>query len=400
MALELHIKHGDEAVNKKDFSGAIEQYTLALKENPEAFLGYIKRAAAYSKVSDYANARGDIDRATSIADKRGKRDDKGLCYYRLGLINYAEKHYSEALTNFKKSKDHLYLEPALDIWISKAERDLRKAGQAAEEKPSSSADSQSKLTSADVINKKAPLKVKIRDDWYQSNDTVTVTIYAKNVKEESLSAAFNPRSVALSFPSGDNSEYNYNLEPLYGEIDTAKSSCRVFGTKVELILAKKVKGKWALLEGDGPIKPVDAKEGPTEQLAYPTSSRKAVNWSKFDVQEEEEEEDFFAKLYKDVDDDTRRAMMKSYVESNGTVLTTNWSEAENKNLKPVRPRAWKRKSGISRLALSGSGHQKSRSKCGRAALRASLLCINKEISDPGVSAEIWQAFSNLNWIFE
>ena len=35
---------------------------------------------------------------------------------------------------------------------------------------------------------------------------------------------------------------------------------------------------------------------------------------------------FFKKLYKDADEDTKRAMMKSYVESNGTVLSTNWSE--------------------------------------------------------------------------
>jgi len=35
---------------------------------------------------------------------------------------------------------------------------------------------------------------------------------------------------------------------------------------------------------------------------------------------------FFKKLYAGADDDTKRAMMKSYVESNGTVLSTNWSE--------------------------------------------------------------------------
>lgn len=35
---------------------------------------------------------------------------------------------------------------------------------------------------------------------------------------------------------------------------------------------------------------------------------------------------FFKKLYKDANEDTRRAMMKSYVESNGTALSTNWSE--------------------------------------------------------------------------
>lgn len=335
MAVELHIKHGDEAVNNKDFLGAVEHYTAALKENPEAFLGYIKRAAAYMKTTDYTKARSDIYRAIFIAEKRGKRDDKGLCFYRLGLVNYAEKNYLVALTNFKKAKEHLYLEPALDIWINKAERDLKKSRLSTEEKPAVS--EESKATSADVINKHAPLKTKIRDDWYQSNEAVTVTIYAKNVQEQSLNVVFNSRSVSISFPSGDNSEYNYHLEPLYGEIDADQSRCKVYGTKLELTLVKKITGKWASLEGNGEIKPVEAKESTSEPLAYPSSSRKAVNWSNFNVQEDEEEEDFFAKLYKDVDDDTRRAMMKSYVESNGTVLTTNWSEAEGKKFETSPP---------------------------------------------------------------
>jgi suppressor of G2 allele of SKP1 len=74
---------------------------------------------------------------------------------------------------------------------------------------------------------------------------------------------------------------------------------------------------------------------------YPSSSKKAVNWSNFKVDEEDEanasENDFFAKLYKDTDDDTRRAMMKSYVESNGTVLTTNWDEAKQKKFETSPP---------------------------------------------------------------
>jgi suppressor of G2 allele of SKP1 len=37
-------------------------------------------------------------------------------------------------------------------------------------------------------------------------------------------------------------------------------------------------------------------------------------------------DDFFKRLYKDADEDTRRAMMKSYMESGGTTLSTNWSE--------------------------------------------------------------------------
>lgn len=36
--------------------------------------------------------------------------------------------------------------------------------------------------------------------------------------------------------------------------------------------------------------------------------------------------EFFQQLYGNADEDTRRAIIKSYQESNGTVLSTNWSE--------------------------------------------------------------------------
>lgn len=45
---------------------------------------------------------------------------------------------------------------------------------------------------------------------------------------------------------------------------------------------------------------------------------------------------FFKKLYKDADDDTRKAMMKSFQESNGTSLSTNWKEVSKGKVEPVR----------------------------------------------------------------
>ena len=42
-----------------------------------------------------------------------------------------------------------------------------------------------KSTNVDVINKIAPLNVKFRDDWYQSNEEVIITIYAKKSMKKS-----------------------------------------------------------------------------------------------------------------------------------------------------------------------------------------------------------------------
>jgi len=46
---------------------------------------------------------------------------------------------------------------------------------------------------------------------------------------------------------------------------------------------------------------------------------------------------FFQKLYKDADPDTRRAMMKSYQESNGTALSTSWGEVASKKFETTPP---------------------------------------------------------------
>lgn len=107
--------------------------------------------------------------------------------------------------------------------------------------------------------------------------------------------------------------------------------------------------KWSSLEGtaliESTIVPEPAPKIPAEVLkapAYPTSSRKGpTNWDRVvegdDKDEGEEIDGFFKKLYKDADPDTKRAMMKSYQESNGTALSTSWSDVGSKKVETVPP---------------------------------------------------------------
>ena len=53
---------------------------------------------------------------------------------------------------------------------------------------------------------------------------------------------------------------------------------------------------------------------------------------------------FFQKIFGDADDDTKRAMMKSYQESGGTALSTNWDEVKKApvEVKPPAGSEWKK----------------------------------------------------------
>ncbi|CAI0546445.1 unnamed protein product [Linum tenue] len=81
---------------------------------------------------------------------------------------------------------------------------------------------------------------------------------------------------------------------------------------------------------------------------YPSSKPKKVDWDKLEAQVKKEEKDekldgdaalnkFFREIYKDADEDTRRAMQKSFVESSGTVLSTNWKDVGSKKIEGSAP---------------------------------------------------------------
>ena len=91
MAVEQFIKKGDDALKSKDYLGAIDSYSKAIKENPQAFTAFLKRSTAYQKLKNGDNAKKDISSAFTIASERGRRSEIGLCYFKLGLIYYQER---------------------------------------------------------------------------------------------------------------------------------------------------------------------------------------------------------------------------------------------------------------------------------------------------------------------
>lgn len=178
--------------------------------------------------------------------------------------------------------------------------------------------------------------------------------------------------ISVSFPLPSGNDFTFDLDPLYHSVTAEESTYTILTTKIEVKLTKSSPGqKWPDLEPpdtpdtskaippttlptlvastekskvDKPVYPTSSKSGPKDwdKLAKELTARPKVKAEDTNEKQSGSEGDaleydsdyeggdpvnhFFKKLYKDADEDTRRAMMKSYVESNGTALSTNWKE--------------------------------------------------------------------------
>ena len=408
-----HAHRGEAALSKSDFTAAINHYTLALQASPEAATYYIKRATAYQRTSQFDLALADAEKAVSLATKRAKRELIAQAQLRRGTALFQLGQYANSKFCLQQTKRFDDKEKSADMWIAKCDGKLKTLdeGDAAAtvtvqevpdvtiEKPKKAPDSKqgapgtehtSGSTAAPVSTapSQTPLD-KIRHEWYQSNESVTINLLAKGVPKDQATVEIQPTTVSVSFPLQTGSTYDFSLEPLFAAVDTEGSKYRVLSTKIEITLKKSTPGqKWANLEGSeasptltqsknaATPSPNATPAGP----AYPTSSRSGPkNWDKIaqsyqkpppkpkkdvdkdkdkqkdkdgDESSDEKEDDmyiddaddggdpanaFFKKLYAGADPDTRRAMMKSYQESGGTALSTNWNEVGKKKVEVSPP---------------------------------------------------------------
>lgn len=179
------------------------------------------------------------------------------------------------------------------------------------------------------------------------------------------------------------------LDPLRGEIDITKSNYTVGKVKVEVRFVKDAAMimRWGGLVGDAPDRecasattprslsvieantpapPIALNAFPTTTTSIPAASARNhkpfyKNWDGItseilaDDKQVSTSEDpnaggdaavnkFFQEIYGNADENTKRAMMKSFVESGGTTLSTNWEEVGKGevSVKPPQGSEWKK----------------------------------------------------------
>ena len=415
---------GASAIHGGNFKLAVTCYTEAIAQNPQAVNYHIQRSKAFTRLSppDHQAAFNDAELAVSLAIKRAKRELIADSQLRRAVTLFNLERYGDAKQCLQWVKKLNEKEKTLAIWEMKAETKLKglevgdergkvtieetpnvdapkavvekkaakKSEQSAEASTSKDAhgtkDAAGKPTLAVQPEGVQTPASKIRHEWFQTNDTVLVTLFCKGIPKDQATVEIKQDSLDVSFPLPIGSDFVLSLDPLFAAIDPSASSYKIMSTKAEFTLKKSTPGqKWADIEqthclsfeetwadGDDSVKGAVLSDKPTDNgPVYPTSSKSGPkNWDKIandlskkpkkdaksssvvssegssddtseDAGIEDEEGDpttnFFKTLYKGADPDTQKAMMKSYQESNGTALSTNWAEVSQGKVETSPP---------------------------------------------------------------
>lgn len=143
-------------------------------------------------------------------------------------------------------------------------------------------------------------------DFTETIDTATVFIYWKDMYEMQLDPRLeDPRRLRIA--DGMVIEL---YKDVYPEIEVKK-----FKSRVEVRLRKVQSLRWGGVNG----KTSSTQENKKEPIID-------------DEEDTNSAMDLFSKIYQNSGDDVRRAMEKSFYESEGTVLSTDWDQVKSKKI--------------------------------------------------------------------
>ena len=308
-------------------------------------------AMAFFRSKDYDNALKYITYSSSFDDSQ---NPEIKMFANMVAQKYKKTHYiSDELLEQERQKIL-----SVPLKFSTSSESEKKATTS-----SSAAAAAASASSLRITAQGKAVKQKLRSDWFDSGKTVEISLYVKKIDADTVKAVILSDSIEFEFQDAEKLSYQYKVDRLFSSIDETESTYKVYGTKLQIVLAKKSSKVWhslEKLEGDRSFEGKAEEEatetqatalpGTKNSLSYPSSSNKKIDWSKFDIDDEKEEEQqdpdaFFKKLYENADEDARRAMMKSFMESNGTSLSTDWKDVGSREVKPYEEESEKKSSG-------------------------------------------------------
>ncbi|CAI5736915.1 unnamed protein product [Hyaloperonospora brassicae] len=338
-----------------EYEEAVACYTRALEAHPDDADALSKRAAAFLKLHKPHEAAADASRATKL------NATLPMAYMRHGIALFELEKYVEAKRVFQSGQEaaaspaKIALMKQIQTWIRKCNVELACDGEAELIVPDEQTVAEPCSQIDAIKDALLPAKPTIRYDWYQSGTHVTIAILQKQLTHDDVSVTFEPRKVIVEMRL--HGEWTEALnEALFAEVVPERSAYKVMGAKVELKLEKKCSGvHWNKLEKAVHQSSAQiiaglaaVSETKCQHVARPYASSRDWNQIEKAISDELEAEkpdgekamqQLFCDIYAKADENTRKAMNKSFQTSGGTVLSTNWKEVSSKDYEQERPAA-------------------------------------------------------------
>jgi suppressor of G2 allele of SKP1 len=337
----------------EDYELAIDAYAAALACNDESGIFQVRalshRSAAFYHLGRYQEARNDAQEALACPTQLGLwAGETELCHKRLGLACLELHEYAEAKREMEQAAQLATLNgkdaAKYQQWIGQCEKHLTP-------KPASTATAATQAPPPSPNRRPTMPKYQ----YYQSDTIMTIAILEPGVQQEDLRVTFGRKKLTVTLRKGG-VDFTVLHGTLYETVDIDCCKVRLLDEKVLIKLRKQNAHEWHELMGkgnpdeeeDNTVTRVAADaEVPTVDKNKPRAYASHRDWDaierNLELQEKKETpegEDAMNKLFQDIyskaDEDTRRAMVKSFQTSRGTVLSTNWNKVSKKNYEEER----------------------------------------------------------------
>ncbi|XP_041659501.1 protein SGT1 homolog [Cheilinus undulatus] len=302
----------------EDPQRALEALNEALQGDSVNAEWFCQRAYAHILLKNYSCAVDDAKKAQQL------QPSLPLAFLRTGIAEFHLNHYESAHASFTQGHQLDVSDKSFEVWIKRCEEMMGDRTQ---------------ISSSN----RTPAVPSVKHDWYQTESQVIVTVMVKNVPKDGVCASFTEKELSASIQLASGESHNLSFHLLH-PIVPQQSSFKILSTKVEFKMKKTDAIRWEKLEGEGQESSI--KHFNPNQ--YPTSSHYTRKWDKMvvDISEEEKNEKLegdaalnklFQQIYCDGSDEVKRAMNKSFTESGGTVLSTNWTDVGTRKVEVSPP---------------------------------------------------------------